>query len=258
MGDTGTGKSSLIRQLLEQIADRGEAAIVYDPALEFMPQFYEPHRGDQILNPLDRRMPYWSPGDEVQHKAEALAFAKSLFPDDRRDNRFFIEAPRRVFARLLSFKPTAADIAAWLQTPAEIDRRLAGTELASMIDASAIPARRRPRVAEYGRRSLSADPGSDRDEEHVERLRVGARPEGMAVPHLDAAHAGSASASHQPLVRFAPDAPARRWIAGLGDSRRAADAEQVAEASRSARCGPEAERASGDRPSGTRPAGGAL
>ena len=137
MGDTGTGKSSLIRQLLEQIADRGEAAIVYDPALEFTPQFYEPDRGDQILNPLDTRMPYWSPGDEVQHKAEALAFAKSLFPDDRRDNRFFIEAPRRVFARLLSFKPTAADIAQWLQNPAEIDRRLAGTELASMIDASA-------------------------------------------------------------------------------------------------------------------------
>lgn len=137
MGDTGTGKSSLIRQLLEQIADRGEAAIVYDPALEFTPQFHEPDRGDQILNPLDTRMPYWSPGDEVQHKAEALAFAKSLFPDDRRDNRFFIEAPRRVFARLLSFKPTAADIAQWLQTPAEIDRRLAGTELASMIDASA-------------------------------------------------------------------------------------------------------------------------
>ena len=137
MGDTGTGKSSLIRQLLEQIADRGEAAIVYDPALEFTPQFYEPERGDQILNPLDTRMPYWSPGDEVQHKAEALAFAKSLFPDDRRDNRFFIEAPRRVFARLLSFKPTAADIAQWLQNPADIDRRLAGTELASMIDASA-------------------------------------------------------------------------------------------------------------------------
>ena len=137
MGDTGTGKSSLIRQLLEQIADRDEAAIVYDPALEFTPQFYRPERGDRILNPLDVRMPYWCPGDEVQHKAEALAFAKALFPDDRRDNRFFIEAPRRVFARLLSFKPTASDIAQWLQNPAEIDQRLAGTELRSMIDASA-------------------------------------------------------------------------------------------------------------------------
>jgi hypothetical protein len=137
MGDTGTGKSSLIRQLLEQIADRDEAAIVYDPALEFTPQFYRPERGDRILNPLDARMPYWCPGDEVQHKAEALAFAKAMFPDDRRDNRFFVEAPRRVFARLLSFKPTAANIAQWLQNPAEIDQRLVGTELRSMIDASA-------------------------------------------------------------------------------------------------------------------------
>ena len=160
MGDTGTGKSSLIRQLLEQIADRGEAAIVYDPALEFTPQFYEPHRGDQILNPLDTRMPYWSPGDEVQHKAEALAFAKSLFPDDRRDNRFFIEAPRRVFARLLSFKPTAADIARGFRL-AEIDRRLAGTELASMIDASAPSQRAGVLAPQHGRRGLSADPGSD-------------------------------------------------------------------------------------------------
>src|SRR5262249_34580718 len=88
MGDTGTGKSSLIRQLLEQVDRRNEAAIVYDPALESTPQFFKPERGDQILNPLDTRMPYWSPGDEIQHRAEAMAFAKALFPDDRRDNRF--------------------------------------------------------------------------------------------------------------------------------------------------------------------------
>lgn len=137
MGDTGTGKSSLIRQMLAQVADRDEAAIVYDPALEFTPQFYRPERGDRILNPLDTRMPYWSPGDEVQHRAEALAFAKALFPDDRRDNRFFVESPRKIFARLLSFKPTAQEIAHWLQHPAEIDRLLSGTELAAMIDPSA-------------------------------------------------------------------------------------------------------------------------
>jgi hypothetical protein len=107
MGDTGTGKSSLIRQLLEQVAERDEAAIVYDPALEFTPQFYRPERGDRILNPLDTRMPYWSPGDEIQHRAETFAFAKALFPEDRRDNKFFIESPRKIFARLLSYKPTA-------------------------------------------------------------------------------------------------------------------------------------------------------
>ncbi len=62
---------------------------------------------------------------------------KALFPDDKRDNRFFIESPRKIFARLLSFKPTAQEIARWLQNHREIDRLLAGTELASMIDPAA-------------------------------------------------------------------------------------------------------------------------
>jgi hypothetical protein len=65
MGDSGSGKSTLIRRLLTQIAERGEIAIVYDPALEYTSQFYSPERGDIILNPLDERMPYWSPSDEV-------------------------------------------------------------------------------------------------------------------------------------------------------------------------------------------------
>ena len=49
MGDTGTGKSALIRQLLLQVQERGETAIVYDPALEYTPQFFDPDRGDAIL-----------------------------------------------------------------------------------------------------------------------------------------------------------------------------------------------------------------
>jgi len=65
MGDSGSGKSSAIRQILRQIAQRGETAIVYDPALEFTPEFYSPERGDLILNPLDTRCPYWDIADEV-------------------------------------------------------------------------------------------------------------------------------------------------------------------------------------------------
>src|SRR4029077_16103512 len=61
MGDSGTGKSTLIRQILVQLEARGETAIVYDPALEYTPQFYTPERGDLILNPLDARSPCWNP-----------------------------------------------------------------------------------------------------------------------------------------------------------------------------------------------------
>jgi hypothetical protein len=105
VGDSGNGKSATIRQVLSQIAERGETAIVYDPAMEYLPQFYDPARGDVILNPLDSRCPFWTPGDEIQHPAEALALAASLFPDQEQGHRFFVDAPRKIFAYLLSLQP---------------------------------------------------------------------------------------------------------------------------------------------------------
>jgi hypothetical protein len=42
MGDTGSGKSNAIRQILRQVEGRGETAIVYDPASEFVQEFYVP------------------------------------------------------------------------------------------------------------------------------------------------------------------------------------------------------------------------
>jgi type IV secretory pathway TraG/TraD family ATPase VirD4 len=141
MGDTGTGKSALIRQVLQQLADRDETAIVYDPALEYTPQFFTPERGDLILNPLDARSPYWNPRDEWRHEAETLTLATSLFPDRHHENAFFTEAPRRIFAHLLTFKPTPEQLASWLCHPEEIDRRLTDTAYATMIDRKA-PAQR--------------------------------------------------------------------------------------------------------------------
>jgi len=65
MGDTGAGKSSAIRQILRQVKERGDTAIVYDPAMDFVGEFYSPERGDLILNPLDARCPYWSLPEEM-------------------------------------------------------------------------------------------------------------------------------------------------------------------------------------------------
>ena len=121
--------------------ERDEAAIVYDPAMEYLAQFYEPERGDVILNPLDERCPFWTPGDEVPHEAEALTLAASLFPDQGRENRFFVEAPRKIFAHLLNLKPTPEQLTGWLSNPGEIDRRVKGTEMAAMIDPHGGPQR---------------------------------------------------------------------------------------------------------------------
>ncbi len=106
-----------------------------------------PERGDVILNPLDQRMPYWSPGDEVRHEAEALTLAASLFPDRPSDNRFFTRGPREVFAHLLTFNPTPDELAWWMSHDEEIDRRVQGTDMASTISLAA-PAQREGVLAE--------------------------------------------------------------------------------------------------------------
>jgi type IV secretory pathway TraG/TraD family ATPase VirD4 len=141
MGDSGTGKSALIRQILTQLETRGETAIVYDPALEYTGQFYRPNRGDVVLNPLDARSPFWSPGDEWRHEAETLTLATSLFPDRHHENTFFTEGPRRIFAHLLTLRPTPDELAFWLCHEEELDRRLKGTAYAAMVDRQA-PAQR--------------------------------------------------------------------------------------------------------------------
>lgn len=134
MGDTGMGKSTLIRQILLQVEARGDTAIVYDPALEYLPKFYRPERGDTILNPIDQRTPYWSPSDELTHITEASTLAASLFPHRQNENAFFTEGPRKIFAHLLTFKPTPEELVWWICHEGEIDRRVRGTEYAAMID----------------------------------------------------------------------------------------------------------------------------
>ncbi len=137
VGDSGTGKSAAIRQVLSQIWERGETAIVYDPALEYLPQFYRESRGDVILNPLDARCPFWMPSDEAPHEAEALTVAASLFPERGWENRFFVDAPRKIFAHLVNLKPTPEQLTYWMCHEQEIDARVQGTEMWAMIHSTA-------------------------------------------------------------------------------------------------------------------------
>jgi len=134
MGDTGVGKTTLLIQMLSQIEDRGDSAIIYDPAGEFIQRFYRAGRGDIVLNPLDARSPYWSPSSELKTPAEARTIAASLYqPTSDKKGEFFTETPQKVFAHLLKYRPTPQELVAWMSDESEIDRRVEGTELAAMI-----------------------------------------------------------------------------------------------------------------------------
>jgi type IV secretory pathway TraG/TraD family ATPase VirD4 len=138
IGDTGAGKSSLLFQALRQVRSRGDSAIIYDPAREYVKRFYDPARGDIILNPLDRRCPYWGPAEELRSRSEAKALAVSLFqPPQDKKGEFFIESPQKIFAFLMAYGPTPDQLVQWMSNPEEIDRRVKGTEHAHLIDPNA-------------------------------------------------------------------------------------------------------------------------
>ena len=138
MGDTGVGKTTLLIQMLTQIEDRRESAIVYDPAGEYIQRFYREDRNDVILNPLDARSFYWSPSSELKTPAEARTIATSLYqPAEGKPGEFFTETPQKIFAHLLKYRPTAQELVAWMSNPDEIDRRVQGTELEAFISKDA-------------------------------------------------------------------------------------------------------------------------
>jgi hypothetical protein len=126
IGDTGAGKTMIMLQILRQIKHRGDSAIVYDPAREFVKRFYDPKNGDVILNPLDKRCPYWGPSEELRRRSEAKALAVSLFqPPQDKKGEFFIESPQKIFAFLMAYGPTPEELVKWMSDPQEIDRRQA-------------------------------------------------------------------------------------------------------------------------------------
>ena len=125
-GAPGTGKSTAIRSILRQVAQRGEVAVVLDPECEYVPEFYRPERGDLILNPLDVRCPSWSPWSELMPGSEAMdaeALAAALVPDPPNTfsqggaDFFFRQSARTLLVGLLAALKS--------RDPADIPRLLA-------------------------------------------------------------------------------------------------------------------------------------
>lgn len=102
IGTTGSGKTTVLRQLLDGIEARGEAALVYDTSGEFIAHYYNPERGDIILNPFDARCAYWSPFAEIAHPADADRIAQQLITETgQHDRDVWLETSRILVANML-------------------------------------------------------------------------------------------------------------------------------------------------------------
>lgn len=144
LGDPGTGKSQTIHHFLLQIAARrpAEAAVIYDPACEFVKRHYNRQRGDVILNPLDKRSPYWSPSLEVHDITDKKLVTESFLPGksdlgQASTSGFFLKAARAILGRMLEFKPTPEELVDWLRSADAIDMIVADTEHAHLIPRNA-------------------------------------------------------------------------------------------------------------------------
>lgn len=135
-GDTGSGKSTIIRDFLYQIEARGDVAIVFDPDQEFTVEFADEKRGDWILNVKDERCPYWDLGNEPVDLAEAVAIMDSMITDSSTVNGhdWFARHARAIGTYIIAtYRPTIGELVAWLADPKELDERLKGTELAGTL-----------------------------------------------------------------------------------------------------------------------------
>lgn len=132
-GDTGTGKSTFIRQILYHAQACGDAAVVLDSKLEFLPEFYDENRGDLILSPKDERCPYWHIGEEVTDEADAISVTRAMYPTHPANpqSQFFDDTANEVAAYLLTYpdpRPTCNEYGYWLAHPEEIHKRIKGSE----------------------------------------------------------------------------------------------------------------------------------
>ena len=102
IGTTGSGKTTALRQLLDGIEARGQAALVYDTSGEFIANYYNHMNGDIVLNPFDRRGIYWNPFDEINHPADTDRIARYLINETGdRDRDIWLEAARNLVANIM-------------------------------------------------------------------------------------------------------------------------------------------------------------
>ena len=98
IGTTGTGKSTAIAELLDGALARGDRAVIADPDGGYLQRFYQPARGDLILNPFDARSVRWDPFREIAQPYDIDELARALIPDHDGQDRSWRGYARTFFS----------------------------------------------------------------------------------------------------------------------------------------------------------------
>jgi type IV secretory pathway TraG/TraD family ATPase VirD4 len=101
IGTTGTGKSTAIRQLLSAALSRGDRVVVADPDGGFLNRYYDPERGDVILNPFDPGARKWDLFGEITEDYDIDQLALALIPDSGNEDRIWNEYARTLLTEVI-------------------------------------------------------------------------------------------------------------------------------------------------------------
>jgi len=123
IGTTGVGKSTAMRELLDQVRSKNERAIVYDPNGHFLSEYAK--EGDALLSPFDARSDAWSIFNEVQSKRDARRIAKSLVTKKEGTDEGFVNGARAILGSMIwklhqDGNPSMQKFYDWLEI-AEVD-----------------------------------------------------------------------------------------------------------------------------------------
>src|SRR3546814_20399696 len=103
-GTTGTGKTTLSRQVVAQAIERGDRCVLFDLTGHYMEAFYDPER-DFVLNLNDARCESWSLFNDCHSRSELVPAATALFQADHvSEGGFWEKAARTLFFEMCEHK----------------------------------------------------------------------------------------------------------------------------------------------------------
>jgi len=102
VGRPGTGKTTLLNQIIEKLRQREEKAIIYDFKGDYLSCFYDPAK-DYIFNPLDSRCVNWCLFSEIEMIPDIDSIATSMIPPSTREDKFWVDAARDIFSSILHY-----------------------------------------------------------------------------------------------------------------------------------------------------------
>lgn len=140
-GTTGSGKTQAINRVLKTIKNRGQKAIIADPAGGFYARFSE--KNHYLLNPFDKRSVDWSPFAEIRTAYDCQRIAAAAIPEGTGDAKEWHFYARTLLAEVLLVLFTARDHSTkkllYLVSVAsreEMEQHLAGTPAAILTQSS--------------------------------------------------------------------------------------------------------------------------